>query len=162
MRRKMTGLAVAAAALGTVMTAGTMIAQDSAHLRGQMALNRKVIETERQAIVTEAMHLTEAEARGFWSLYREYRAAMDTVHDRSEDLLFDFARSFDSMTDEKAGALIEEMLRIQGQELKVKERYWKKFSRLLPEKKAARFFHLDNKLDAIVKSEAAQDVPLVE
>ena len=87
MRMRMTGLAVAVAVLGTPITAGSLCAQDSAELRGQMALTRKVIETRRQAIVTEAMNLTEAEGRGFWSLYRDYRAAMDKVQDRSGDLL---------------------------------------------------------------------------
>ena len=59
------------------------------------------------------------------------------------------------MTDERAAALLEELLSIQGQELKVKEKYCRSFSRLLPANKAARFLHLDNKLDAIVNSEIA-------
>ena len=48
----------------------------------QIAMVRQMAATERQAIVTANMQLTEGESEHFWPLYRQYRAEMITLGDR--------------------------------------------------------------------------------
>lgn len=45
-------------------------------LDDQIAMVRQMAATERQAIVTANMQLTEGESEHFWPLYRQYRAEM--------------------------------------------------------------------------------------
>jgi hypothetical protein len=44
----------------------------------------------------------------------------------------------------------------------VKKRYVKRFQDVLPPKKLARFFQIDNKMDAFINAAIAKEVPLVE
>ena len=74
-----------------------------------------------------------------------------------------YAESFnaDSMTDEKAEALIQEYFSIEEATLKLRKRWWKKFTRILPARKAARYYQLENKLDAVVDVDLADQIPLI-
>ena len=38
---------------------------------------------------------------------------------------------------------------------------WKKFSKILPTRKAARYYQLENKLDAVVDVDLADQIPLI-
>ena len=46
--------------------------------------------------------------------------------------------------------------------LKVQQQYVRKFRKILPIRKAARFFQLENKIDAEIDAELAMTVPLIE
>ena len=74
-----------------------------------------------------------------------------------------FAESFnaDSMTDTKAEGLIREHFSIEEAKLKLQKRWWKKFKKILPARKAARYYQLENKLDAVVDVELADQIPLI-
>ena len=63
------------------LLAPVAIAQMTVH--DEIALSRAQIQAERQAIVTATLDLTEAEAKVFWPLYRDYRAEVDKPIDRA-------------------------------------------------------------------------------
>ncbi len=148
----------AAAALGPALLASPGFAQTS-----EIALSRAVIQTERQAIITRGMRLTEEEAKEFWPLYREYRVDMDKVADRRVQLILDYAEAYnnDSLTDEQASGMIDDSLKIREDGIRVKKRYVRRFKKILPGKQVARFYHLEAKLDAIIDVDVAAQVPLV-
>jgi hypothetical protein len=121
---------------------------------------RADIQADRQLLVTSNLELTDAEGQAFWPLYREYRAEMGKVGDRLQKLIQDYAKVFESVTPEKATSMVDEMMAIHRDELKVKELYLPKFRKVLPEVKVARFLQIENKIDAIVKLELAGAIPL--
>lgn len=127
---------------------------------GEIALTRQVIQTERQALVTAAMELTEQEGAAFWPLYREYREAMAKVGDRGQALIVDYAAKYATLTDADAQVMLDEMLAIDQDALKVRKDYVKKFGKILPAKRVARFFQIENKMDAIIRAELVQEIPL--
>ena len=129
---------------------------------GEIALTRQVIQTERQALVTAAMELTEQEGAAFWPLYREYREAMAKVGDRGQALIVDYAAKYATLTDADAQVMLDEMLAIDQDALKVRKDYVKKFGKILPAKRVARFFQLENKMDAVIKADLAEQIPLVK
>jgi hypothetical protein len=129
-------------------------------LTSDIELTRAAIQVRRQAIVTASMDLESREADGFWPLYREYRLAMATVNDRFVKLLGGYLESYDKLTDEAAGKMMDEYLGIERARLDVKKKYVARFGKLLPTKKVARFFQIDGKLDAMINAELAQLVPL--
>jgi hypothetical protein len=136
-------------------------ASPAQEINDEIELTRSIIQTQRQAIVTAAMELTSDESSSFWPLYHEYREAMRKVDDRSVTLINDYAESFDTMTEEFAEDMIREFMSIRQAELDVTRKYLKRFQKILPPNKVARFFQLENKLDAVIDFELASEIPLV-
>ena len=124
-------------------------------------LTRQVIQTERQAIVATNLGLDEAEGAIFWPLYREYRTAVQKVLDRKVGLLKSFSEDYETLTDEQASKLLDEHLGYRGQLIKVQTSYVKKMRKVLSGKTVARFFQIENKMDAIIEYELASEIPLI-
>ncbi|MFV2072390.1 MAG: hypothetical protein ACC742_07025 [Thermoanaerobaculales bacterium] len=124
-------------------------------------LTRQVIQTERQAIVATNLGLDEAEGAIFWPLYREYRTAIQKVLDRKVGMLKSFAENFETLTDEQALQLLDDHLGYRRDLIKVQTTYAKKMRKVLPGTTVARFFQIENKMDAIIRYELASEVPLM-
>ena len=144
------------------LTASAAFAQGEAQVRQQLASDRATIQADRQAIVAEALPLTEEQAKAFWPLFREYRTEMEKLGDRVMDLMIDYGKSMDTLTDEKAAALLDDYLGIQRDEVKVKQSWLPKFRKILPAKTVMRFYQIEGKLDTLLRFEAAAQIPLVE
>lgn len=127
----------------------------------KIELTRWAIEIEKKELVARNMELSEPENQSFWSLYNDYQVALKRVDDRTFKLITDYAEHWKDLSDEKAQALLDEFLRIETQKLKLKKSYVKRFRRILPAKKVARYFQLENKWDAAIKAELAHNIPLI-
>ncbi len=141
------------------------MAQDDARqaqINNTIEMIRTVVQAERQAIVTDAMQLSGSESEVFWPLYREYRNDMIKVLDRRAKLIRDFAAEYGNLSDETAERMLKEFFDIENDTLKVKKRYVKKFQKILPPVKVTRFYQVENKLDAIVRVQLAQNIPFVQ
>ena len=123
---------------------------------------RADIQKDRNAIVGAAMDLTDAQAGPFWELYSGYRAARKASGDRLSALIIDYAKKVDTLSDEQALKLLDEMQAIQKQEAATKAEWAQKFRQKLPGKVVTRFFQVDNKLDTIILFQLASEVPLVQ
>ncbi len=141
------------------------MAQDDARqaqINNTIEMIRTVVQAERQAIVTDAMQFSASESELFWPLYREYRNDMSKVLDRRAKLIKDFAAEYGNLSDETAERMLKEFFDIENDTLKVKKRYVKKFQKILPPVKVTRFYQVENKLDAIVRVQLAQNIPFVQ
>ena len=123
-------------------------------------LTRAVIQAERQAIVSRAMDLTTEEMQGFWPLYRDYRLEAAKVGDRILNLIVGYADSYGDLTDPAADKLLTEFVKIEQARARLKAKYLPKFKQVLPARKVARFYQLENKLDILILAEIAANVPL--
>jgi hypothetical protein len=150
---------IAGTALGLILLAG-VAAPAFAQPATDIALTRAKIQTERQAILAGAMKLTEDEGLAFWPAYRDYRMDMARLGDRLVKVITEFTASNATLTDEQSTRLLNEYLDIKAKDVAVKKKYVGVFRKLLPAPKVARFFQLENKLDAIVNFELAGAIPL--
>ena len=66
------------------------------------------------------------------------------------------------MTDEKARDLLQQQLDLEQDRAKLRRSYVSKFEKVLPAKKVARYYQIENKLDVALQYEAAKQIPLVE
>ena len=119
------------------------------------------LKADRQAVVATNLPLTEEEARIFWPVYKEYRGEVEKLGDRVAKLITAYAANFETMTNDKADAFFKELLAIERDKVTVREQYVPKVRAVLPAIKAARFFQIENKLDAIVNMTLASEIPLV-
>jgi hypothetical protein len=129
---------------------------------GEVQSARADIHAARTKLVAANLPLTEEEGAKFWPLYNEYRGEVSKLNDRSLALIKDFAASYDSMSDEKASDLLKQQMAIDEDRLKLKKSYLGKFEKVLPQKKVARYYQIERKLDASVQYEAAKAIPLVK
>lgn len=123
---------------------------------------RDVLNTEKKAAVAEAMELSDEESAPFWDLYNEYSMEANKVHNQRIALIKDFAKNFETMSDEKADELWQGALSYQQQLLKLKKSYYKKFKKIIPPGKAAKYFQIENKIEALVNANLALEIPLIE
>src|SRR5262249_15323637 len=129
-------------------------------ITSDIELTRAAIQVRRQALVTAAMDLEPKDADVFWPLYREYRTGMAQVNDRFVRLLTGYLEGYDKLTDDGASKMLAEYLSIDRARNDVKAKFVPRFEKVIPAKQAARFFQIDNKLDAVINAELAKLVPL--
>jgi hypothetical protein len=150
---------IAVATLGLAFLA-VSAAPARAQAATEIELTRAHIQKARQAIIADAMHLTEDESLAFWPAYRDYRVDMAHVGDRLVKVITEFVKADAALNDEQANRLMVEYLDIKAKDVSVKKKYVGVFRKLLPAPKVARFFQLENKLDAIVNYDLALTIPL--
>src|SRR6266568_2254929 len=56
----------------------------------EIEVARGALKADRKIVIAEGMQLTEKESSAFWPIYREYRAAMDTVADGRVELVLEY------------------------------------------------------------------------
>ena len=123
---------------------------------------RAIVAEDRKALVEAALALTEQEAAAFWPVYDRYMADLGKARDLRVKLILDFAENYDDMTDATAGKLIDDALKYEEQLLSVRKKYVNEARKALPATKAARFYQLENKLDAIGDFVIADEIPLMK
>jgi uncharacterized protein YvpB len=128
----------------------------------QIEAMRTIMQTERKILIMQEMALTAEEAEQFWPLYDEYNAEVKKVGDLRVKAITDYAANYMSMTDELADQLIKDSISYEEKRIKLKKKYVKKFDRVLPSLKVARYMQLENKLDAIIDFDLAAEIPLME
>jgi hypothetical protein len=124
-------------------------------------LTRSAIQTERQAVVAANLGLNESESAVFWPMYRDYRNAVNQAADAKVDILRRLFSDYETLTDDEAMSLLDDHLAFEKEMLKIRTSYAKKMSKVLPGRTVARFFQIENKMDAIIDYEMAGEIPLV-
>jgi hypothetical protein len=120
------------------------------------------IEANKKALVAVNLDLEDAEARAFWPVYDRYEGDLSSVNDRFVQLIEDYTTNFATMSDEKAGQIVEDFLAIERERAEVREKYLEPFSKALPWRKVARFYQIENKMQAIFRYELARSIPVIE
>jgi hypothetical protein len=127
-----------------------------------LELMRQDLKTQKVAIVTQAMELTDQQAEAFWPVYREYQFELDKIGDERIALIKDYADHFEMMTDEKASELAGWSFRIQEERLQLRKRFHAQFEQAVGAIAAAKFMQVDNALTMLLDLQIASSLPLVE
>ncbi|MBW1608847.1 MAG: hypothetical protein JRE07_03120 [Deltaproteobacteria bacterium] len=127
-----------------------------------MQIVREKIKTDKKLFIAENMNLTESEAKVFWPVYENYQKDLGKLVDKTVKLIDNYAANFQTMTEEAAKELIDGYLAIEGERVTLMKSFLPKFRKVLPEKKVARYYQLENKIDAVVNFGLAKQIPLVK
>lgn len=125
---------------------------------------RVAIEAKKRLQIAKNMNFTRQEDKDFWNLYSEYERALDNIYRDKFDLIQNFRSSNASrnITDDQANEFVEQFFEIENRKITTKQSYVEKFKAILPGRKVARFYQIDNKLDAIINHELAIKIELLE
>ena len=154
------GLLVIALAVALAVVAVPTLAQDQQ--ADTMQLVRDKIRADKKLFIAEHMQLTEPEAKAFWPVYETYEKELSKVNDRMIKLIKEYANNYQTMSDQTAKRLMDEYLAIEAARLKIRQAYVPRFRKVLREKQVARYYQLENKVQAAVSYELAAEIPLVK
>jgi hypothetical protein len=156
---KRAGLMIVVAAVLLLCTS-PLTAQDKGADNMQILVEK--IKADKKLVVAENMQLTEKEARAFWPVYGRYQNELFLLRTRTMNLVQDYADHYETMTDAMAKKLLDEMMAIETLRGKLAVAYLPKFRAVLSERKAARYYQIENKINAGLYYELAARIPLVK
>ena len=135
---------------------------DAGNLRAFIELARSDLKTQKAIILAENLPLTEEEGAEFWPLQRDYQHELTKLNDIKLALIEQYAATYDAMTDAQARDLAKKSFDLEEKKTDLKRKYFKKFAKVIPAKKAARFFQIDNQLNMAVDLQVAASLPLIK
>lgn len=144
---------------GLVLITTSVLAQNS---NDYIEVAREVLNTEKKMAIAEAMKLNETESEPFWAMYNEYNQELYKAHTERVNIIKDFATNYETMNDVKADELWMRSMSYQEELLKLNKKYYKKFKTILPAGKAALYFQLENKIEALISAELALGIPVID
>jgi len=156
-------LFIALALLGSAVVFGQSPAS-SVPGNQELANARALLQAGREEIIREDLQMTEQESSGFWPVYKEYRDEIMLVRDKRATMVAGFLQAYRDaeFTDEFAEGLIKDHFEVKSELLDIQKRYVPRFREVLPVLKVARFYQLENKMDAEIDAQLALVIPLVE
>ena len=125
-------------------------------------LMRQDVRSERKKVVASNMPLTEAEAMKFWPVYDRYIAETIKVNDVRFALLKEYAKNYDTATEEQADSFIKRWLALDQDNTQLRLKYVPEFEKVISHKKTAMFFQIDRRVSLLIELQLASQVPLVK
>lgn len=119
------------------------------------------IQANKKAVVAVNLDLEDAEAKAFWPLYDQYQDDLDGLRDRFVGLVRDYVTNYETMDDAFAQQLVVDSLAIEQDRIALRQKYLKPFAEILPGRKVARFYQLENKMRAVIRYELAREIPVL-
>ncbi len=147
-------------ALAVAALLGLAAAATAQTVKETLEVTRQAIESQRRVLVSGALPLTDAEADAFWPLYDAYEKERRPLDEEANKLVADFLAGAATLTDAQAKAMIEKALEVDAAKLRVRQAWLGRMLKAIPPRKVARFYQIDNKLDAVVRADLAKQIPL--
>jgi hypothetical protein len=138
------------------------LTSDAVALRSAVDLLRADIKTEKALIIAQNITFTADEAAEFWPLYTEYNAALIQLLDTRLVMLKEYVDSHEKLTNEQATALVGKVLDWEVKRTELKRTWFKKFSEVVPATKAAKFFQIENQINAALDLLLMDAIPLIK
>jgi hypothetical protein len=120
------------------------------------------IRSNRKAFVAVNLKLSDDEAAKFWPIYDRYQKETNAIGDRLVGVIQDYTTNFSDLSNEKAMKLVDDYLALEADRVKVRRAYVDEFAKALPGRKVARFYQIENKMDAVIRYDLAATIPVVE
>jgi len=151
---------IALGSLLACLAAGGAAAQDKP--ANNMEILREKARADKKVVVASVLDLTEGEAKAFWPVYNAYQSDMVTHYNKLIKLIEAYGEAYNAMTDENATKILTDYLTLERAHVKLLSDYVPKFQKVLPPKKVARLYQVENKMRAIVNYDMAATIPLVK
>jgi hypothetical protein len=142
------GLRVMALAVALAVVAVPAVAQDQ--------------RADKKLLIAENLPLTAAEAKAFWPVDDSDQQELSALNDRMVTLIKEYANNYQTMSDQIAKRPMDEFLAIDASRLKIRQAYVPRFRKVPREKQVARYYQLENKVQAAMSYELAAEIPLVK
>jgi len=153
-------LIVAAAAIAAYAQATTPPAP--ANQETYLELLKSDLKTQKVAVITEAMAMTDAQSAIFWPIYRKYDAELTVLNDTRLAVIKDYAANFETMTPVKADELTNKTFAFFEGRLKLQKTYYKEFSKAMGPVLAAKYMQIERSINTVFDFQIMSQIPLVK
>jgi hypothetical protein len=150
------------ATIAIVMLFGVGLAFSQEKASDNMQVVIEKIRADKKLLVAENMQLTDAEAKAFWPVYKQYQDELFLLRTRTLKLIKDYADAYETMNNNTAKKLLNEFMSLDAVGPKLRQAYLPKFRKALPEVKVARYYQIENKIQAALFYELAANIPLMK
>ena len=153
-------LLLASCVLGVASQVPQLRAQDYS-VDSDIQLLRADIRNDKVKIMTDQMQLNDTESKAFWPIYNDYQHDLDKLNDDKVTLIKEYANNYDNMTDKELQSLADRSFALQKKRIELRQGYFKKISKAVSAKSAARFVQVEDRIDLLLNLQLASNVPMV-
>jgi len=132
------------------------------NLRAYVELLRSDVRSQKIAIITELMPLTEKEDEAFWPIYRAYDGELSALNDERLKLIAEYAKAYGSITDATADKIAVAAMSLESRRHDLKQKYYDRIKAALSATQAARFLQIENQLLLLIDLQITSALPIVE
>jgi hypothetical protein len=147
--------------LGVAFCVFAVVVPRVAVAQDELRAASEAVRYQKKFYIEKAMELTPQEKDAFWRLYAEYESGLAKIRGKRMELAMNFVASHGNLSDADALDMLDEKLRIDGEELKFKQSYVAKFIQVLPGRKVVRFYQTENRFDTAATSELYKNIPVI-
>jgi len=140
-----------------LLLTATSLAQDKT-----LELIRQDLKTQKVAIITASVPMTQVQADAFWPIYREYDVELSKLGDRRMAILKKYAANYDRVDEKMAEEVVKESFSIANDRNDLLEKYYKKVAKAVGTVTAARFLQVENQMLTLLDAQIIDQVPLVK
>ena len=151
MRRGVTALLVFVVGPGSSLAADPVVGTDRLGDRA-----------DKRQLVGDFLQLSAAEASGFWPVYERLQREWRVLQSEREEHLRNYGRDYAAMTDTLALEYTKELLQHEERRIRLLRQYLPSFQKVLPARKLARYYQIEEKIHAAVSAETAVEIPLIQ
>jgi hypothetical protein len=98
------------------------------------------IKAKKVAFFTQKLNLNSDEAEVFWPVYNEYQEQRENLFEQRKEIHDQFARGLHKMSNKDVDESLDKLVAISKDEAALLETYVVKFKNILPDKKVAQLF----------------------
>lgn len=131
------------------------------NLSAYLQLTDSAIRAKTNEIVSGVMNFTADEGAAFWPVYRKYEFENGKITDQMMAVIRDYKASLDTLDDAKAKELAEKVFQIDAQTVRLNQKYYKEFCKVIPPKRATQLFQLLRRIDLLVNLKMAAMLPMI-
>jgi hypothetical protein len=142
-------------------TAATTQTPEEMNIQEYIALLRKDVRAEKAKLLGTVMQFDAEDAAKFWPIYRDYDAELSKLNDLRVANIREYAKSYTTMTDDKADELIKNGMAYQKQRGELLAKYYERVKQELGAITAARFVQVEHQLLTIIDLKIASSLPVV-
>ena len=122
----------------------------------------ETIRANRKALIGVNLGLGAEESAKFWPVYDRYAKDIAATGDKLTAVVDEYTTSFATLSDERALQLVDAYLAAEAERVKIRQSYVAEFAKVLPGRTVARFYQIENKMDAVVRYDLAAAIPVID
>jgi uncharacterized FlgJ-related protein len=122
---------------------------------------RQALKSEKKDLVKQYMSLSAAEDAKFWPLYDEFQNQRAGIAQERLQIIKDYSAQYQNLNDDQAKSLVKRALSNDKTNLKLKEKYYKKFSKAMGPLKAAQYIQMEDYFQTLVRYEIQDAIPFI-
>lgn len=130
--------------------------------RSEFEITRSALGKERKTFVAEHINLNQNEEMAFWPIYEDYEIDRAKFSGKKWDVFKKYASGFHTLTAAEAKDYLNDFLRYEKKEIKLRSKYSRLMSTKLSSPVALRFVQIEEYMDSRIRYTILGELPFIQ